>query len=157
MASIILSISRKALVQEINACLGVVRYSMGAKPPLESEPSRKKGPGKFTVSDCSGFVRWLLWRASGGTVKLPMGSWQQRKWFQDRRFMEIPYLDCSKKDGRLRIAFFNPTKNRAGHAWLCVSGMTIECYGCYGVGRRSWDKAVLKSQVQYCFELTPPI
>ena len=54
---------------------GRVRYGLGRKAPSLSADSNT-----ITHIDCSGFVRFVLYRASSGTLALPDGSWVQQQW-----------------------------------------------------------------------------
>lgn len=142
-------IDRLRLIGSMKACFGAVKYQMGAKPRLHGMPL-----DDFTRADCSGFVRWLVHRASYGKTTLPMGSWYQRRWCQGHDLKLTDYAHCGLGDNRLRIAFFNPRPGRSGHVWLVINGQTIECYGRHGVGRREWDTPVLADNVDFCFVLT---
>ena len=135
-----------------NRLVTYVRYKLGAKLALGSEPS----PNTRTV-DCSGYVRWLLYGATLGQTAMPDGSWNQQAWVREQGFEEVPYSDCARRDGRLRIAFINPRKRKVGHVWLCISASTIESWGGHGAGRRSWDTPVLRNNVSACFVLTDPL
>lgn len=132
-----MNIDRAALIAIMKSTVGRVVYSWGAKPGLSWRAETVK------KSDCSGYVRYLLYKITGGKVKLPLGSWFQRQWFIDNDYTQCPYTDCSKADSILRIAFLNPRKGKAGHVWLCASGNSIESYGGHGAGRRQWNTPVL--------------
>jgi hypothetical protein len=51
-----------------------VKYRLGSKPKFGAVPLRD-----FKTSDCSGFVRWILFGASDGRVKMEPGSWHQHR------------------------------------------------------------------------------
>jgi hypothetical protein len=148
----IISVIRDRLVERIKAAFACVKYEMGAKPHLGSLPC-----ADFTTSDCSGFVRWLIYAATDGKVTMPLGSWTQRKWCQEQGFKQTCYANCGLMDSRLRIAFMDPECSEAGHVWLIINGQTIECYGGHGAGRRPWNTNVLRKNVDYCFVLTDPL
>lgn len=129
---------------------GKVKYLLGAKPSLADVSEVK-----FTLSDCSGWVRWLLNAASGGVVLIPDGSSRQNDWCRAQRFKITDYRkNASWKDGRLRIAFMPASAGRPGHVWLIFNGRTIECCGGRGVCRRVWNTRSLLSRVTVCYVLT---
>jgi cell wall-associated NlpC family hydrolase len=145
-----ISIDRSVLMAIIKATVGRVRYRWGAKPKLNISPE------KVEESDCSGFVRYVLYMSTGGKVKLPLGSWCQRQWFISEGFEKVPYSHCSKVDSRLRVAFINPLKGKPGHVWLVASGRSIESCGGKGAVRRAWNTQILlKSDA--CFILGPMV
>lgn len=120
-------------------------YQMDAKPALGSSAASWK------LSDCSGFVRWLLFDAA--MEKIPDGSVQQHAWCAEY-LPACSYAKCAPlSDNVLRIAFMAPTATEAGHVWLIVSGLTIECWGGHGPGRRPYDTPVLLEHVCACYEL----
>ena len=125
---------------------GHIKYKLGAKCKIDADSSEIK------AIDCSGFVRWLIYRISG--FDIDDGSWIQRRYLDTMGFTYCNYADCAKLDDKLRIAFINPEDGKAGHVWLVVNGMTIESYGHNGPGRRPWNTRTLKSKVDYCFVLT---
>jgi cell wall-associated NlpC family hydrolase len=143
-----INISKPVLVDFMYQCLNRVKYKMGAKARLGDTPMKD-----FVYIDCSGFVRWLLHIASG--VRMPDGSYNQRKWCEQQGFAVNPYRKVAGlKDNRLRIAFIDASKGKAGHVWLIVNGKTIESYGGHGVGRRRWNSLGLYLKAKYCFTLT---
>src|SRR5205085_264760 len=103
--------------------------------------------------DCSGFVRYLMYRATHGEVIMPDGSWIQNDWCRHNHFAKVKYATAADADGWLRIAFLPPKKGHAGHVWLILNGMTLESHGHKGPHSRPWDTAVLKSQVTDCYQL----
>jgi cell wall-associated NlpC family hydrolase len=118
---------------------------------MDSKPKLGLAPNSWKLSDCSGYIRWLVWGAFG--VKLPDGSANQHAWSQ-LYLPEVPYRKVGPlKDNVLYIAFIAPKGGHPGHVWLLCSGMTIECYGGHGPGRRSWDTEVLLENVAACYEL----
>jgi hypothetical protein len=147
-----LTIDRARLELKARLAFGQVKYLFGAKPPLNGTPSKD-----FTKSDCSGFVRWLLYQASKGGIKIPSGSWYQREWCEDHRLKKTAdgyAVGAALSDGRIRIAFFSEKQGRAGHVWLIINGKTIECYGGKGAGSRAWNTPVLLKNVEVCYVLT---
>jgi len=145
-------VDRLRLIERMRASFDVVRYKMGAKPDLRALP----GQG-FREADCSGFVRWLIYQASYGKTKMPLGSWHQRRWCERMGFKLTDYAHTALSDNRLRIGFTNPKAKRAGHVWLIFNRASIECYGGRGAGRRAWDTSVLADRADFCFVLTEPI
>ncbi len=145
-------IDRIELIRLMNACYGVVKYKLGAKPRLGSMPVTS-----FKTSDCSGFVRWILYGASHGKVKILPGSWYQQKWCREQGFEKVSYSDAALLDSKLRIAFINTEGGKIGHVWLIINGRSIEAYGGHGVGRRKWNNKVLLANVDACYVLTEKI
>ena len=142
---------RDKLVAAINASVGKVSYRLGAKPKLGSVPGT---PG-HKVTDCSGYVRWLMWELGQA---IPDGSWHQEKWCIVRKFKPTSYkAHAGLKDDRLRIAFIAAKGSTPGHVFLIANGMTIEACGGAGTTRRPWDTPVLKQKVAACYVLTEPM
>jgi cell wall-associated NlpC family hydrolase len=124
-------------------------YKLGAKAPTLGCDSHD-----IKRIDCSGFVRYIIYRITSGMVKLPDGSWRQHEWCSDQGFKLVRYNEVAfLHDGRLRIAFKN-ADGGVGHTWLILNGETIEAYGGQGVGRRPWDTLKLKKLVDACYVLT---
>jgi cell wall-associated NlpC family hydrolase len=134
-----------SLVKECFAhCVGRVRYEMGAKPALGSDSST------FSLSDCSGWVRWVLDRAG---LLIPDGSAGQHEWCQ-ANLRKVSYSDAATlaDPSRLFIAFIAPEP--IGHVWLLNAGKTMECHGGgVGVSSRPWDTPILLHAVCACYEL----
>jgi hypothetical protein len=135
------------LTMIVDSCTNRVKYKLGAKPDIH-------GGLDFTESDCSGFIRYLIYKATNEQVLLPDGSWNQRQWFTNRNFKRTSYvLNANCKDNRLRIAAIDPTGEH-GHVWCCLNGKTIECYSGKGVGSRRWNNKTLYNRVNHCYVLT---
>jgi len=115
------------------------KYQLGAKAdPLDSQPAL------IHALDCSGFVRWAVFHASmaqpgQAPLDLPDGSVQQHDW--SRAALAPDANDSGRQDdGILRIAFLAPSPDgEPGHVMLIQNGLTCECYGHHGPGRRTWD------------------
>jgi cell wall-associated NlpC family hydrolase len=124
--------------------VGRVKYLYGAKPPLGADTS------SFSISDCSGFVRWALDRAG---LTLPDGSATQHEWCA-AHLREVSYKDAGTlaDPSRLFIAFIAPG-NGIGHVWLLNSGASLECRGHAGVSSRPWNSPTLLNAVSACYEL----
>lgn len=129
----------------MNASFKTVKYKYGAKPKLGAIAGVD-----FHESDCSGYVRWLLYGATHGKIKLASGSWHQQQWCK-KNLTPVAYSTAQLKDSQLRIAFIPTAKNQVGHVWLVASGQTIECYGGHGAGRRPWNTPVLKNNCKSCY------
>jgi hypothetical protein len=151
------------LLVEVTAALDDrVPYLLGGKPSsIKLTTEQFLAERGRTGVDCSGFVRWLLYRASGGRVKIPDGSVNQRDRFRaradDTGVAAVPYASCGDADGILRVAgFTRSARIRVGHIWLVVDGHTIESHGRHGVNRRPWDTASLVDLATWCFPLAAP-
>lgn len=130
-----LAIDRSRLLTGYQACVKRgVRYRLGAKPLA--------GDGTFLRSDCSGFVGWLLYFATGGTVDLcGLGTYHQSEWFRQAA-LKVSTVEAGRlDDGAVRVAVMlaSPSRGRfVGHIAIIYQGVTLECYGGVGVGSRAW-------------------
>lgn len=123
-----------------------VPYEWGAKPKIGCPVT------DVHTSDCSGYIRWLLYYASTGKIELPEGSADQHSFFEDR----VPLTHYHVNDTAqtlLTINFIEPTDVHAGHVWLCAERTTFECYGGHGVGSRPWAAKILLTEVDATFVL----
>ena len=102
-------------------------YVFGAKPELDADPSEIQG------SDCSGFSRYLAYHSTYHSLILPEGSAQQEEWCASN-LEDCGYLDSV--NGAI-IAFHEGSG--IGHVWFVIHGLTLECYGGHGPGRRQWN------------------
>lgn len=142
----------------ITALLKMVGRAAGKKYRLGNKPHLDKTITEWATSDCSGYVRWLLYQVADSHPKIPLGSWNQAEWCRGEKFKLTSYeKHAGLKDNRLRIAFIKPKLGKSGHVWLILNGYTIECYGGHGCGRRPWDTPVLYDNVYACFVLTEPM
>lgn len=110
------------------------QYRLGGKAPsLESDSATVARVG----IDCSGYVRWIVYRASG--VAMPDGSWHQAAWADRQGFKTTTVEAGGLKDGRVRLAYMKPlSEGGVGHIALVLDGQTIESSGKRGPGRRPW-------------------
>jgi len=134
---------------------GHISYGLGSKAPsLSCDPSAIK------AIDCSGFVRYIIYKATGGAVHMPDGSWVQHDWCKHQQFMTADYkTEAQQQDNWLRIAFLPKHEKHPGHVWLVLNGKTLESHGHKGPDRRPWDTSALK-KVNACYVLatsTPPL
>lgn len=145
-----IELDRPLLIELMKKTMGGrVRYRLGAKAPtLDCDSSI------IHEIDCSGYVRYLIHRATHGRVTMPDGSFIQRDWCKSEGFRKCDYADCAKLDSVLRIGFITPTKHEAGHVWMICSGQTIESRGGKGPSRRPWHTRVLTRDVAACYILT---
>lgn len=134
-----------------NRTRGRVRYKLGAKPALGLAPD------KVTVSDCSGYMRYIFDQCG---LWLPDGSYSQYMYIRDRlRWPMVVYNNLKYTVGdphRLFIAFKMPVQRpdgtlSHGHVWCVYMGNTIECYSPRGVGSRRYT--ALAKIVDRCFEV----
>ena len=133
----VLPVDEKKLRECVAACRRAgVRYGLGSKAPtLSAEPGKH-----FSRIDCSGFVRWAIYKATDGTVIMPDGSWFQAAWARKQGFKESTSESCLLKDGRVRLAYWK-NKQSAGisHIALVLNGKTLESHGSRGPNRRAWS------------------
>lgn len=137
-----------------------VTYKLGAKAHALSVPL-----SSIERLDCSGYIRYALFRATGGALIVPDGSQNIREWAENAGLHKVAhYSDCNKylTAARLFICFIKPGANSAGsigHCWLVgqfdgdAAAETLECCGSLGVGSRSWDTGILKREFFSCYEL----
>ena len=125
-----------------------VPYLWGGKAP-----SLDCDSNDITGIDCSGFSRWLAYRATGGALTLPEGSVAQHQWAAANLTPATYHGIREYGKGRLFIAFENP--NPVGHVWF-VDGdtcMTMESHGHSGPGSRQYDSDMFLRIVDACYEL----
>lgn len=142
---------------------GRVTYDLGAKAVDLSADSHE-----IHAIDCSGFVRFAVYRATNGGMLVPDGSWAQREWCAAAGLHEVrPYsnvaLPAVKKDlSRLFLAFMAPGAEgpgASGHVWFVIGGRTMESHGGKGVDSRPWNAGInagrgtLASYCSACYEL----
>lgn len=131
---------------------GRVKYRLGAKCALDADSHT------ITKIDCSGFSRWILYRASDGAIKMPDGSQMQLAWVRDqgwRKLVDYSDVQHAEEDpSRLFIAFLSPKPGNAWprHVWLVVAGKTMESHGSGGVNSRPWNTPALRG-CKKCFEV----
>src|ERR1051325_8593128 len=94
---------------------GHIVYGFGSKAALSALPAT------ITKIDCSGYVRYLIYNITNGTVTMPDGSWIQHEWCDKQKFHKTPYSTAAERDGWLRIAFLPPVGGHAGHVWLILN------------------------------------
>jgi hypothetical protein len=158
-----------------------VAYGYGAKPEGGSDPrtGRRWNPnstGRLSTPvstieniDCSGFIRFLLYRATEGALVIPDGSQPEREWCEQKHSAGLlhkiaHYADTNAyiTNERLFIAFIKPWTNgcgQIGHVWLVgqfdedIDAETMESYGGHGVGSRPWSSRTLRREVYSVYEL----
>jgi len=136
-----------------------VKYGLGAKAQyLDIDPS------KIPAIDCSGFVRYAIYKATNGKLTLPDGSQAQREWCEKSPLRKLAdYSDVQAGTQRsLYVAFIKPWTNgcqAVGHVWFVTkldaddTPDTMESHGGVGVDSRRWDYLTLKRQVYSCYEI----
>lgn len=117
--------------------------------------------------DCSGGVRYIVYKATNGQLILPDGSQDQREqceeWAAAGLIHKVSYRDAAKymTGRRLFICFIKPGTNgcgSVGHVWLLVQGsdghaVTLESHGGGGIDSRPWDTHTLINENYSCYEL----
>ena len=111
------------------------QYEFGGKVSLGADSSLVALVG----IDCSGYVRWLVHRATDEAVTMPDGSAIQHEWVREAGFKESDVASACLLDGALRIAFLAPQGGKAGHVALIRNGLTFESNGGDGPNRRAWN------------------
>lgn len=118
------------LVKALGDCQRAkVKYGLGSKAPTMTAV-----PGKdFKAIDCSGFVRWALYQATGNRFVLADGSVQQHEAIASAGFKRSAPEALLAKDGAVRIMFLSQKDGGGvGHVALVYNGTTFESHG--GVG-----------------------
>lgn len=123
-----------------------VKYKWDSKPSLGLESWQVK------TADCSGYIRYLLYRASNRQLVTPEGSVEIHELFSGL-LTPCEFVATKNIDGIVRVSFIPETKDHAGHIWLTLNGHTIECYGGHGAGSRQWNTPILKNEVIATFIL----
>lgn len=145
------------LLEVHRACAAApVKYRLGAKWDLRlglNDILRDQPP-----VDCSGYVRWLLYKAG---LWLPDGSQTQWAYVRDVlqwRAVEYKNLRYTEADPTRLFIAFKKRVYRAGqlsahgHVWLVHAGATIEsASGLKGVGSRPWRH--LYGMASACYEV----
>ncbi len=148
------SISLRKWVRTMNHALTLgVKYGFGSKfgdITMWTPPEKRV--------DCSGFIRWGIYHASGGTVTAPDGSWNQKEWCIKEGFQRVHY-DAARTDRRgfVYLAGYSPKKWRAGHIWFCRNGISWESHGGKGIAVRNASTLVLRRRSEWCFLLSSDV
>ena len=131
-----------------------VRYLMGGKAR-----DVKAVPLDTHEIDCSGFMRWLLYHATHGALLLPDGSFMEGQALALDGFKPSDPANCANTDNRVRVCIHvADDKDRTGHIWLCLNGVTYESHGGVGVSSRAWNVMLssgyrLNELATHCFVL----
>jgi cell wall-associated NlpC family hydrolase len=113
------------------------QYKMGGKPDLFATADHVSD----LAIDCSGYVRWLLHKATRGAVTIPDGSYIQHDYIEAQGYKHSSVEAGKLHDGCVRVAFLAPRDGRAGHVAIIYQGETIESHGGTGPDRREWTGA----------------
>ena len=142
------------LLDALRACEARgVAYGLGSKAPEHtSGPYAFDYPPTFNAIDCSGWVRWALYHATGGSLLIPDGSANQNDWAGAQGLKHYgpdaarsAYLsNGGNKDHALRHCFCRASASETiGHVWMLWSGFTMESSGGVGPHSRPFDTPVL--------------
>ncbi len=144
-------LDRKKLVEYVNACMDAdVKYGLGSK---DLTP-RSTLPIDFKRIDCSGFLREIIFHASGLKALIPDGTWVQRDWFERMGYKESSFENTLLKDEYVRICFkISKGKGDIGHTWLTYKGKSYESHSGRGPGVRDAATPSLKKICQYVYVL----
>lgn len=129
------------------------QYRLGGKAPtLDADSSVISRIG----IDCSGYLRWLLYRATHGELVIPDGSWMQAEWADDAGLKRSSIDAGEIIDGAVRMAQMPPASGGGiGHIALIHNGRTIESSGRRGPGRREWTGTAWQSRCRV-WVISPP-
>lgn len=151
----------KEFKQIYGKCVGRIGYKLGAKIALSVSPDHLAG---VSLADCSGFCRWIVYRASDKKIIMPDGSWNQRVWCGAQgwhrlaRYSDVGLPEVKQDESRLFIGFMKPVmlgkkQIKAGHVWMISAGKTYESRGGKGVSSRAWNSPVLRLRCSDCYEV----
>lgn len=110
-----------------------VPYVLGAKPPLvDSVPSRG--------SDCSGYVRWLVWKATDHRLVLMEGSDGQAQ-YGEETLQKVQYVELARNAHTLQcfLCHMRPPREGFGHIWIVCHGKAYQCSYGAGVNDKDFD------------------
>ena len=132
-----------------------VRYHLGSKAQELSLPLTA-----IRYLDCSGYIRYALYRATGGALIIPDGSQMQREWAEKaglHKLAQYSDVETYGADNRLFIAFIKPGENGSGsigHVWG-ISGKPAETLEAHssGVTPRPWNTGILRREVYSVYEM----
>jgi hypothetical protein len=117
-------ILNRYIVEELFAkCNHRVLYGYGDKPALDADSST------ISRADCSGFTRWVVYRASGVTI--PEGSVEQHAWAQ-ANLKSVPFVEArNDQTNRMFQCFIVPSdvNDNIGHTYFLQNGSSFECCG----------------------------
>ena len=152
------------LLDALRACeaRGVV-YGLGSKAPEHSGQKYVFDyPPTFSAIDCSGWVRWAIYHATGGVLLIPDGSANQNDWAGQQGFKHYgpsaahtAYQSVGgNKDNYLRACFCRASPSEPiGHVWLLWNAFSLESHGGVGPSSRAWDTPVLSRIVSDVYVL----
>jgi cell wall-associated NlpC family hydrolase len=134
---------------------GHVHYAQHPRVELSTRPEA------VHVIDCSGFVRYVLFRVCDIALAQD-GSWHLNEWCKSYLQSEAEYKCASQMDGIIRVGYFAHPKGKPkhdGHIWLILNGWTMESHGGHGrhggPHRRRWNTKVLTHNVEHSYVLGP--
>lgn len=128
------------------------QYKLGGKIVLSVSPEDAIGRSV----DCSGWVRFLLYHASGKQLIFPDGSVVQHDWIKEVGFKKSSVDSARMRDGALRVAFLTPAAGGGvGHVALVRNGFTLESHGGTGPDSRPWNGKFWQASC-HVYVLTPP-
>lgn len=133
------------------AILRGIPYKLGGKAPyLDCSVNALRG------IDCSGFIRWLIYKSTPKLI-IPDGSYNQYRWMKAQGLKEVPYSQTQEsiagESSTLYFAFILASRAiPVGHIWAVLqNGDTIESYGGHGPGSRRWNHRPLPQEVGAAF------
>lgn len=134
-----------------------VKYRLGAKARFLGIDSNE-----ITHLDCSGAVRYWVYRITSGKIVLPDGSSNQLD-YAKKHFKKVSFQDVQMAEDhdKLFIGFMTPTdeqrrlnamddRARGRHVWLAIRGKTMESRGGKGVS----SQPIAKYANKIWFEVT---
>lgn len=114
------------------------QYGLGDKVDIDADSTEVRD----SDVDCSGYVRWLIYRATKNQFDIKDGSYIQHDYVKELKFKISSVESAKAHDGVVRIAFLAPGKiGKIGHVALIHNGQTIESHGGTGPDSRVWDGA----------------
>jgi hypothetical protein len=125
-------------------------YSVGGK----IEPLSNLMPVGIGV-DCSGFIQWLVYQASGAKTLMPEGSEGQRSWCNALGFQRVSYAQAlNDKTAACYLCFAWKFKPGDRHVWLVRMGKSWESWSGYGPGVRPAKTLWHRLNCRACYKIS---
>ena len=129
------------------------QYGLGDKVPIGADSSEVQDEDV----DCSGYVRWILHRATNEVFDIKDGSYIQHDYVKKIGFKKSTVANGTLADDVLRIAFLPPGRiGKIGHVALILNGKTIESHSGTGPDSRIWTPSKRWMSQTDVYVLTAP-
>ena len=150
----------KLLALHANCCKSTLAHPTGIAYGLGDKANPLSIDSALISSlDCSGYVRYGAYKASGAVFAMPDGSATQHEWCSKVGLPLVSYHDAGTVEStNLYLCFLTPQKqpDGIGHVWFLMwdpeqgEGQTYECHGGCGVDTRNWDAPIQGGSLADC-------